>query len=391
MNWMHNNYLYDDNRQYISPQMRFNNHIFMTGGVEVDKNNQKRQTYITIPKDSGQKIIGGLVNAMMEYQFGDGVTGTQMFDLVKNSLYDLTPADVSRVPPLFNILFGSMQNKDLRSGFQIFTGDHQVTAKERRNFKERDLVADFSKSWNQKFVGDIIPMNPSAMNHALKQYALDGNFFWGAGNNLYDKHKESTLGFIEREDNTVPWSDNPVYKPVSKRLIRRTGTKNYAEAELIRNREVDYESFRQSNNNLLTIAHKKREVNKAGGNKDIADLVMGQGDEDERMRLMRRSMDMSMKGHLTIASDFIRDNGNEKPIVKAWAAMARLHLLEDTQAKSDFIGELATAKFFTANTIKHMIRQYTIKGNVEWWVNAYGQESYDSLVEDLKRIKTIAK
>ena len=38
-----------------------------------------------------------------------------------------------------------------------------------------------------------------------------------------------------------------------------------------------------------------------------------------------------------------------------------------------------------------MIRQYTIKENQEWWVNAYGQESYDSLVEDLKKIKTIAK
>jgi hypothetical protein len=131
---------------------------------------EKRYPYITIPKDPGQRFFCATYEALAKHIVGDPVD----YESLERTLGELSPADVSSLPPTLSALVGYKRNIDLWAGDPYWRGPNiPDPTQEYWPGKTPEYAVDFGKA---------LGLSPERMDGALKEIFTGGSTWtWMAG------------------------------------------------------------------------------------------------------------------------------------------------------------------------------------------------------------------
>ena len=388
--WMANNYLSGDYKNYISPGQYYNNHIMILPGTEYkDEKGHTRRLFIKFPKDDAQKAIGGVMDSMMEYTFGNKEDADSIMELVWKTLGSVSPAGISSIPPAISIAAGTLLNMDIKAGYDLNSVNKAVDDRFQASLNEKEYVLDIADSWNNSILGEINEVSPTTIDFNIKQLVADGNWFAGMGSQAYTMMKESAGEEMKQLPNDrVDFTKILGLKQVSKRFFGYTGTKNYSVAKDVRRFEETVLTRREKGNQKLKYLASDIVKGVAGSDTALANFMDEQTDPNERKRFEKRAIDMVRKGYTTTGNAFIDEHQNKTPIVKAYAILGWLETMEgDVDKRLDFMADLEFAKFPTKRTMESLLLMYQGKKYEDFWIKSYGEESYNLLLKRLNRIE----
>ena len=383
-------------KDYINPYILYNNHVILVPGSEkLDEHGIERMSYMTIPKDSGQKLMSSLTNAILEYGLGDGMSGDEWLKLASMSISEMTPVDIqTALPPTAAIAYGWWLNKDSRTGYDLSTQKREADAKYHRNWTEPEYINDLSNAWNESIAGDVFTVSPAVIENLTKKLAIDGNPYVQFGAHLYEEGKESMGKEVRRKGTGKIYPiDAPLAKELTQKFYRTTGPINYKEKDIVKNMARETETMRAANNEQISLIHESSKYDSAiDAKEEVIRFIKTIKDPSEMERLLTSYETAVLEDKVVrVSTYFIKSNKNRTAQDKAFALWTRNTMFISEEQKNDFWGELAASGFLNKNVLTKFAIIANAESHSKLYIKMHGEDAYDRLQSRMKRVRRLAK
>jgi len=172
-----------------------------------DADGQKRFVYLKFPKDQGQQFFATASEFLARKMMGDEVPEPGQ---IVESLKEMSPADMSSLPPTLSAMIAYFLNVDTWSGNPIWRGADVKSSEEYRE----DTPAYAVK------VGQLTGMSPEKFNAALGEVFTNGNAYTYLMGYISNKLM-SDMPEDNRQEHMAMWLS---HAPIAKRFIGVTSS-----------------------------------------------------------------------------------------------------------------------------------------------------------------------
>ena len=352
----------------VSPYDKFNNWIVPIPVKVTDSEGLKRDLYLKIRKDSGQKAISSLVEMVAEKTFFDSESGIDL-DEMEKIVGEFTPYQLAKLPPTLTALFGVSFNQSML-GSKIYKGAENIEDKYKSNkLGEEQIFKD---------IGDLTNSSPAKLKFAFERAFTSGNFWVQAGYTTYDATR-NLLSSDDKDDLDRQLNDHlgipngsqglNSIKKLGSRYIGVASTRNYKTSRDVRNKEKVVNTNRARNNQyvdsyILRVRsensfNKKRTLNNQFAGL-LGEIKKVQGEQEAKRVWSRYEKQISVKNSV-LARGVLDMSYGRSPYWKASVVLSEITLyMESPKAQKAMLEELLKVKgYFSEPTKKHYNQMIT--------------------------------
>jgi hypothetical protein len=237
----------------ISDTQKFSNLIIpIPLRTENPKTGESKPLAVKIPLDSGQQLIGGIMESAFAYQEGKRLPDyhyEQMFKIIES----LAPLDIGRLSPTINVTISLYTGKRFPYKTDIYLGgEKNVEESLKTNFNEENAYKDIASFFNA---------SPAKVKYTMEKFIARGNTYYDIGLGAYDKMRKlmTEEDLYEYDRNAakyigVPALDSPVMRTLRDRIFVFPEDKSYTEKEKAIELDKERNSIRTEMNNELVLA-----------------------------------------------------------------------------------------------------------------------------------------
>jgi hypothetical protein len=237
----------------ISDTQKFSNLIIpIPLRTENPKTGESKPLAVKIPLDSGQQLIGGIMESAFAYQERKRLPDyhyEQMFKIIES----LAPLDIGRLSPTINVTISLYTGKRFPYKTDIYLGgEKNVEESLKTNFNEENAYKDIASFFNA---------SPAKVKYTMEKFIARGNTYYDIGLGAYDKMRKlmTEEDLYEYDRNAakyigVPALDSPVMRTLRDRIFVFPEDKSYTEKEKAIELDKERNSIRTEMNNELVLA-----------------------------------------------------------------------------------------------------------------------------------------